>query len=420
MAAHASAPTCRCLSCGAAPSSPPALRVLVGILSDPRSGARRRAAIRTSWLRWRGVGEKLLPCFALGSTGLARRKRVSFDANDVVWLNVEEIGVLSIPKVFAWWRAAASAMAHFTHAAKVDDDSFLHVPNLLNALAKLPSNAASAIAPGSNRRLATLAASVRSTARSPSTPLCFGPLAHAGYSPERFRMCGWSWQRGLGAWQRQHCGKRGFARPTPFPLGALQVLSGDLVRALGISDAVHAFADAANRSADLRKRDSNEDVALGYWIARLAGGVDKVHYVSVNDRAPNLGCFRNAGLYRQPRGHEIVIHRIKGARGMGYVWRMVHDGAAHDPIACVKEAEIELPRGSLIFTPQFEARVRAGTASVLFDQRTNKLSMVFHRPHDGPPHQSLAAVTLTGGAGANPMLAWGAMNVSAYRYAQRA
>ena len=44
-------------------------------------------------------------------------------------------------------------------------------------------------------------------------------------------------------------------------------------------------------------------------------------YLAINERAPNLGCFRNAGLYRNANPSHVVIHRIKGGEGMRYVWR---------------------------------------------------------------------------------------------------
>ena len=39
------------------------------------------------------------------------------------------VGILSMHKVFMFWQAAAMGASKFTHAAKVDDDSYLHVPN---------------------------------------------------------------------------------------------------------------------------------------------------------------------------------------------------------------------------------------------------------------------------------------------------
>ncbi len=167
-------------------------------------------------------------------------------------------------------------------------------------------------------------------------------------------------------------------RPFPFPLGAFQLLSRSLVQAIGGSDDVVAFARAANESESLRSRESNEDVALGYWIWRLRTHHQlNVSFVGINARATNLGCFRNGGLYKQPREDAIVIHRIKGAAGMTYVWRRLHEGMAHDPISCARDAEIELPRGAFVFDKRVQQRIRDGEVTVEFNQKTSTLSMRF-------------------------------------------
>ena len=405
--ASAATPSCSCLSCGALQTPPvQTLRVLAGVLSAPRGvGAQRRRAIRKTWLHWPEVGTRLIACFAIGSHGLSWRSRRAIDAPDVMWLHdVEEIGVLSIPKVFAWWREAARSIHLFSHAVKLDDDSFLHVPNLLVDLKN---------------------ATMRTRAE-----ICYGGLAHAGYNPAIFRMCGWTWQRSEGPWRRMQCGKRGMVRPFPFPLGAIQLLSSRLVRVIGTSKEVTIFANAANASLDLRSRDSNEDVALGYWLSRLAPRLGlNVSYIAINSRAANLGCFRNAGLYKQPRRDAVVIHYVKGARGMHYLWGMLHDGNEHDPINCVKDAGIEVPRGSFIYHRKFEEMVRAGQATLSFDQKANRIQMTFgpqRPPHafltaaksaamNGPPSHSHLAVSRqpVGGAAAAsgvPVMCTGAAN----------
>jgi hypothetical protein len=351
-------PTCGCLECGQ-PSPAGALRILVGVLTAPfGSGAKRRQAIRETWMHYSDVGQQLVVCFALGSQGLSRRARRKLDAPDVLWLETADAGILSMHKVFQWWRAAASGAASFTHAAKVDDDSYLHVPNLLNALSSLAS----------------------------VPHLVLGGLAHAGYNPQTFRMCGWQWQRGGAAWRARKCASRGFSEPFPFPLGALQVLSRSLFRAIGTAREIRAFAEAANASADLRKRESNEDVALGFWVATLAKqGRLNVTFHGVNARATNLGCFRNAGLYRNPSADALVIHRVKGHNGMPFLWRVLHDGVPFDVIDCAREAAIEIPKNALVFDPAFEKKVREGRASVKFDQQTNRLLMTFATPRPQAP-----------------------------------
>ena len=75
----------------------------------------------------------MLPCFALGSRGLSHRDKLQLDAKDVLWLDTKDAGILSM-QMFMFWQAAAMGAPKFTHAAKVDDDSYLHVPNLLAEL----------------------------------------------------------------------------------------------------------------------------------------------------------------------------------------------------------------------------------------------------------------------------------------------
>ena len=117
-----------------------------------------------------------------------------------------------------------------------------------------------------------LLAEIKGAASAPY--LCLGPMAYSGYNPQNFRMCGWSWQRrsmhSLSTWKARRCAARNMSRPFPFPLGAMQLLSSPLAAAVGTSAHVAAFSIAANASANLRARESNEDVALGYWISRLS------------------------------------------------------------------------------------------------------------------------------------------------------
>ena len=307
----------------------------------------------------------MLPCFALGSRGLSHRDKLQLDAKDVLWLDTKDAGILSMHKVFMFWQAAAMGASKFTHAAKVDDDSYLHVPNLLAEL----------------------------TLRASAEHLVLGGLAYSGYNPSIFRMCGWQWQRGHGAHRARKCRERGFSQPFPFPLGALQVLSRSLFSAVGTSPEVLAFAIAANASDDLRKRESNEDVALGYWLTRLASQRKlNVTFAGVNSRATNLGCFRNGGLYRNPQHDAIVIHRIKGAAGLVYVWRVLQGNEPFDAINCARASATELPRNSFIFQPSFLQRVRAGKAHVTFDPKTNRVAMIF-----GPAPNSTGGET--GGRG---------------------
>ena len=57
---------------------------------------------------------------------------------------------------------------------------------------------------------------------------------------------------------------------------------------------------------------------------------------------------------------------------------------------------IELPRHGLIFTPSFEAQIKAGTASVSFDQKTNRLTMHFGRARLPLSGGSMSGFSLNG------------------------
>ena len=58
--------------------------------------------------------------------------------------------------------------------------------------------------------------------------------------------------------------------------------------------------------------------------------------VRVNERLPNLGCFRNAGLYRPPHKSMIGMHFVKTAGGMQYVWGLLVDGERPNVSKCHK------------------------------------------------------------------------------------
>ena len=55
------------------------VRLLVGVLIDP-SNCARREAIRSTWMRWPGVGTRSLVCFVFGRAGLSARLLAALDA----------------------------------------------------------------------------------------------------------------------------------------------------------------------------------------------------------------------------------------------------------------------------------------------------------------------------------------------------
>ena len=54
--------------------------------------------------------------------------------------------------------------------------------------------------------------------------------------------------------------------------------------------------------------------------------------------AHNLGCARKDGLYRPPNNASVVIHRVKTAAAMRYVFSVVHGGETHRPKECRRNA----------------------------------------------------------------------------------
>ncbi|KAL3909404.1 MAG: hypothetical protein SGPRY_009441 [Prymnesium sp.] len=198
------------------------LTLLIGVMSSTLS-LDRRQAIRATWMSWEGGGNTFLACFVLGSVGVSKMQQKemgSREANDLVWLEkVRDAGVLSIHKVWEWWRLAAR-WPHVSFVAKTDDDSFLNIPVLLTDLCHLTC----------------------------IPRLVYGGIAYSGYNPCTYQACGWSWQDQR-EYKRRHCADRGFYPAAPFPLGALQILSHDVVSLIANSPEIEEFAirTAANR-----------------------------------------------------------------------------------------------------------------------------------------------------------------------------
>ena len=58
---------------------------------------------------------------------------------------------------------------------------------------------------------------------------------------------------------------------------------------------------------------------------------------------------------------------------------MLHDGVAHDPLTCARDATVELPKNSFMFAPAFASRIRNGSIALTFNQKTNKVVLTFNR-----------------------------------------
>lgn len=311
------------------------ISLLVGVLSPPANSLQREA-IRESWMRWESVGTSVLVCFVIGRlhvppATLARADRESTERRDILWLpNTADGCYLTVSKIHDFWLAAsarlspanASRGSGLQHVAKVDEDSFLHLPNLQADLRRL-----------------SCAGHVH---------LYYGGGAWAGYHPTKHVMCGFSW-RGGGAYARYGCAKSGAHPAFPFVMGGLQVLSARLVGHIASSRAVHQYVSSSEPSIDYAllaresKRTINDDVMLGFWLsdAQLRRGLANVSYAFINARATNLECDLNdcaahriCGYYKLPSNSSVLIHNLKSALLLPYVWGVIRGAAQHNSTVC--------------------------------------------------------------------------------------
>jgi hypothetical protein len=145
--------------------------LLIGVQTGP-SHRGRRDGVRASWKRWERETPGVLVCFLIGRVGLSADVLSTVEAEarehaDVLWLpNATDAGVPTI-KGYHWWKAAARLMPPMAGypgqriAAKVDDDSFLHVGNLVADMRRMqyaPPAASDAPAPTASDALHARAA----------------------------------------------------------------------------------------------------------------------------------------------------------------------------------------------------------------------------------------------------------------------
>lgn len=205
--------------------------------------------------------------------------------------------------------AAPRAALAVRHIAKVDDDTFLNIPELLQDLDSLHCH----------------------------PHLYYGMFAYAGYNSRTFLKCGFDYSKGGGRYRKYGCAtdsaEGGGAAHPPFPFtsGAFMLASTPLVVRFATLPQIGEFV---SRSAFGHHTD--EDVAMGFWISRFhRGGLrPAVTYVEVNKRLTNLGCYRHAGLYMPPRNRSVGMHFLKTPGGMRYVWSILVDGLKHNASRC--------------------------------------------------------------------------------------
>ena len=310
--------------------------MLIGVQTGPANKG-RRDGVRASWKRWELELPGVLVCFLVGRVGLGAAQLAELDAEagqhqDFLWLpNATDAGVPTI-KGYHWWKTAGRLLPPpgssrgIQIAAKVDDDSFLHLGNLAADMRRLHC--------------------VRH--------LHYGSMGFTGYDPSIWKMCGWSWQPHGRNFRKEKCARRGAYAPFPFMNGVLELLSAPLVRYVASSQEVQGFVERAEKAVAARKAAGwgmslkrgqrgprvwrqNEDVALGFWLSRAERKARfNVTWVRINDRAMNMGCISTKGMYQRPRNDTISIHFLKRPGGSEYLWGHLHDGKPHSAQRCVR------------------------------------------------------------------------------------
>ena len=303
--------------------------LLIGVHSAPGKGGRvRRDAIRSSWMKWPSVGRSVVVCFVVGTKhmapdALASLQREAATTSDLVLLHdVADTCVLSLTKAYGWWRHSArllrappggGAPTTITHVAKVDDDSFVHVPNLerhLRALACLPR-------------------------------MLLGTIAFSGYSPSNYGKCAFSWSPKHSPYRKYLCAERGFHPPVPFATGPLQVLTSPLVDELARFDAVATFCARAEATLHLGTWDKSEDTALGWWLHHLPAS-EPITFVGADKRwAHNLGCYKSKNVYKPPSNASMLVHFLKKPLAFQYMWETLRERRPHDAARCYEMAGVD-------------------------------------------------------------------------------
>ena len=169
---------------------------------------------------------------------------------------------MHVSKIYLFWRRAAllmQAAPSIRHVAKVDDDCFLHLPNVEADLARL------ACVPD----------------------LAYGKVAWISLRQAPLAVCGFSWAAHHLPYQRRGCGRLGFGEPFPFVVGILELLSSSLVRHVGTSAEV-ARSYALASGPDAISTGTTEDPLVGSWVAGATRSRRSLSFVKVGTFYPVL------------------------------------------------------------------------------------------------------------------------------------
>ena len=144
--------------------------------------------------------------------------------------------------------------------------------------------------------------------------------------------------------------------PPLLPFDQLALFTGAVAEFVNRSDtAVNYTRLAANPTS----MTVNDDVILGFWLsdAQRRRRLPNITYVFVNERATNLECdiqdcarHRICSMYKLPSNSSVLIHNLKAASMMVYVWAVIRGWATHNLTMCKRirsTANIMTMRASL-------------------------------------------------------------------------
>lgn len=216
---------------------PNSVYLLVLIMSDPANSATRQV-IRETWLST--VHQRVKHLFVVGSKGLKKEVLEGIAEEDATYGDVMILNLISesysslTTKVLAGLKFAKSNYS-FNFLLKCDDDSFVRIPQLVEALEKQPQN-----------------------------HLYWGFFKGGSIVFQK------------GKWKETNwflCDSY-----LPYALGGGYVLSADLV-------------DHLAKNSDLLQHYKSEDVSVGVWLSPLK--IHRVHDVRFDTEFESRGCYNN-------------------------------------------------------------------------------------------------------------------------------
>lgn len=218
-------------------------------------------------------------------------------------------------KQYAFFVAAAQRWPNVRFVAKIDDDTLVRVPHLLDILAPL--------------RPTAFVGAIHWSGTIPRA-------ADAGVLMDRCAF-GWSASAALQnfghSWGRERaCYQRGGVLPLPYGAGAGYVFGNAVLRELADDLRVRSWVEAAaGESRERMQWQKNEDLTTGYWLSQMSLKID---YVNLGSAMHDHSCGptrkqRTMGLYRPASNSSVLVHGLKCPETMRYAWKIARGQVYH-------------------------------------------------------------------------------------------